>query len=212
MIARSLLRDQSGAAAEFALVLPLVLVFIFGIIDAGRFMWAYNRAEKATQVGARVAVVTNVIAPGLASASYVGQTVNGVTLSQGDRIPAGALGKITCSSSSGAVTCSCTSSPCPTLGAPVATDFSRVVTAMQNMESRINADNVQIIYQGSGLGFAGDPNGSEISPLVTVKLSSAPAATALKFTPITFLLFATISMPSFSTTLTGEDLSGTQSN
>ena len=60
VLTESLLRDRSAAsAAEFALVLPLLLLFLFGIIDAGRFMWEYNRAEKATQVGARVAVVTD---------------------------------------------------------------------------------------------------------------------------------------------------------
>jgi hypothetical protein len=61
-------------------------------------------------------------------------------------------------------------------------------------------------YSGSGLGFAGDPNGAEVSPLVTVEL------TGLQFTPITSLLFQNITMPSFSTTLTAEDLSGSQSN
>ena len=55
-------------------------------------MWEYNKAEKATQVGAREAVVTDVIPGGLATASYVGQTVGGAVLTQGDRIPAAALG------------------------------------------------------------------------------------------------------------------------
>ena len=66
---RPFLRDRSGAgAAEFALILPLFLLVLFGIIDAGRFAWAFNQAEKATQVGARLAVVTDVI-PGGASAT-----------------------------------------------------------------------------------------------------------------------------------------------
>jgi Flp pilus assembly protein TadG len=204
MIIRSLLRDQKGTAAEFALVLPLLLLLLFGIIDAGRFMWAYNRAEKATQVGARVAVVTDVISTGLGTQDYVG--VNGLT--QGDRIPANALSPLTCSRT--ACTCSGT---CPTGYATTSTAaFDNVVTRMQQMEPRINAANVEIVYRGSGLGFAGDPNGVQISPLVTVRLTNSPTATALKFTPITSLLFATITMPTFSTTLTGEDLSGTQSN
>jgi Flp pilus assembly protein TadG len=208
MIVRSLLRDQSGAAAEFALVLPIALIFIFGIIDAGRFMWAYNRAEKATQVGARAAVVTNVISTGLGTQDYVG--VNGLT--QGDRIPASALSPVTCSCTGGTLACTC-SGTCPTGYATAdTTGFNYVVARMQQMEPRINQDNVQVIYRGSGLGFAGDPNGIQVSPLVTVKLSNSPSATALKFTPITSLLFATITMPTFSTTLTGEDLSGTQSN
>ena len=54
--------DRNGAtAAEFALVLPLLLFFLFGIIDVGRLMWTFNQAEKATQIGVRAAVVTNVI-------------------------------------------------------------------------------------------------------------------------------------------------------
>ena len=57
---RKLLHDRSGSsAAEFGIVLPLLLMFLFGIIDAGRFMWTYNHAEKATQMGARMAVVTS---------------------------------------------------------------------------------------------------------------------------------------------------------
>ena len=63
-----LLRDRSAAsAAEFALVLPLLIVFLLGIIDAGRFMWEYNEAEKATQMGARYAVVADPAATGLST-------------------------------------------------------------------------------------------------------------------------------------------------
>ena len=82
------------------------------------------------------------------------------------------------------------------------------------MDPVIDPANVLVEYRGSGLGFAGDPDGTkpQISPLVTVKLSSTPAATALTFRPLTGFMFATLTMPSFSTTLTAEDLSGTQSN
>jgi Flp pilus assembly protein TadG len=72
MTARDLARDQSAAtAAEFALVLPLLLIFLFGVIDAGRWMWAYNQAEKATQMGARMAIVTDYVSSSIGS-SYVG--------------------------------------------------------------------------------------------------------------------------------------------
>ena len=70
--------DRSGASAvEFALVLPLLLLFLFGIIDAGRYLWEVNKAEKATHYGARMAVVTNVVSPALAATNYVG--VGGLT-------------------------------------------------------------------------------------------------------------------------------------
>jgi hypothetical protein len=199
----SLWPNENGTtAAEFALVLPFVLLFLLGIIDAGRFMWEYNRAEKATQAGARMAAVTDVISPGLATTTYVGQTVGGTTLTQGDRIPAAALGTISCTQSG----CSCASGTCPSLGTINSTSFTNIVTRMKYMFPQIQAANVTIEYRGSGLGFAGDPNGSEVSPLVRITLSG------LQFRPITFLLFKTLTMPSFSTTLTAEDLSGSNSN
>ena len=82
-----------------------------------------------------------------------------------------------------------------------------VVGALQDRGvPSIQASNVTIEYTGSGLGFAGDPNGADVSPLVTVKLSN------VQFKPLAFLLFATFNMPDFATTLTAEDLSGTESN
>ena len=77
---------------------------------------------------------------------------------------------------------------------------------MTFMKPDVKAANVRIIYRGSGLGFAGDPNGSQIQPLVTVEL------TGLTFTPLTMLSLKSVSLPKFSTTLTGEDLSGTTFN
>ena len=54
---RRLLRDRTGSgAAEFSLVLPLLILLLLGMIDTGRYMWEYNRAEKATQMGARFSV------------------------------------------------------------------------------------------------------------------------------------------------------------
>jgi hypothetical protein len=205
MTARRFLGDRSGSsAAEFALVLPLLLLLMFGIIDAGRFLWEFNRAEKATQVGARVAIVTASVPSGLYSAGYVGETYDGTTLTQGDVIPAAALGDIKCTSTS----CTCAVAPCPATIGSLDTDvFTNVLLPrMQAMYPAIQADNVELHYSGSGLGFAGDPNGMEIAPLVTVKL------TGLTFTPITSFLFATLSMPDFATSLTAEDSSGSQSN
>jgi len=195
------MRNQSGAsAAEFALVLPLLLLMIFGIIDGARFIWEYNRAEKATQVGVRVAAVTIAIPQGLIDAEYVG--VGGLT--QGDIIPASALGTLVCSRT-GCDDPPCTA-PCPSAGTINTDGFDAILDRMQDMKPDITAANVRVEYRGSGLGFAGDPNGMEVSPLVTVRL------TGLTFTPITSLLLANMTLPDLSSTLTAEDSSGTESN
>lgn len=196
-----LARDQTGAsAAEFALVLPLLLVLLFGVMDAGRWIWTYNEAEKATQMGARMAVVTQYVAPGLGT-SYVG--VGGLT--QGDVIPASEFGKITCTSSG----CTCTTSPCPTVGTEDTTAFNNVVTRMQEFLPQLSANNVTIEYSSSGLGYAGSPILPDLSPLVTVKIGTP---TPLQFTPLTTFALARVDMPSFTTTLSAEDLSGAVSN
>jgi len=209
MTRHGVLRSESGAsAAEFALVLPLLLVLLFGILDAGRYMWQINAAEKATQMGARMAVVTDPLASGLASANYVGVTAGGVTLTQGDRIPAAALGQLSCGNG-GCCTASFTcTAPYPAVGTFNATAFSTIVNRMKAFKPDITAANVRIDYSGSGLGYAGDPNGMEIAPLVTVSL------TGVTFRPITTFLFPNLSipLPDVRTSLTSEDGIGAQSN
>ena len=201
MTLRKLSLDQSGSSAvEFALVLPLLLLLMFGVIDAGRWIWTYNQAEKATQMGARAAIVTDMISPGI-STSYIG--VAGLT--QGDVIPASAFGKITCNSTG----CTCTTSPCPTLGTANTTAFNAVVTKMKYFLPSVTAANVTVEYSSSGLGYAGSPVLPDLSPMVTVKIG---APTALQFRPLTTLAIASVNMPSFTTTLSAEDLSGAVSN
>jgi len=209
MSIRRLLRDRSGAsAAEFGMVLPLLIVLLLGIIDAGRFIWEYNRAEKATQAGARVAVVTQIIPQGVADFKYVGQTVGGVAYLQGDPLAASALGEITCQRTSGSLGCTCDSANgyCPSLGTTNTAGFNAIVGRMQAMYPRVTADRVVVEYRGSGVGYAGDPGGMDISPLVTVKLRNMP------FNPLFLFGLVSFNLPEFDTSLTAEDSSGSYSN
>jgi hypothetical protein len=87
------------------------------------------------------------------------------------------------------------------------TAFQNIVTRMALMYPPITASNVRVTYKNVGLGFAGDPDGPDVSTLVTVRL------TGLDFHPITCLVFAcTIPMPDFRASLTLEDASGSVSN
>jgi Flp pilus assembly protein TadG len=199
----SLVTDRCGSTgAEFAMVLPLLVILLFAIIDGGRFVWEYNRAEKATQVGSRMAVVTDIISTGLRDNDYVGIVVDGETVDPGERIPTGALGSVLCNDTG----CTCTGA-CTGVGAGYnAAAFANLVDRMNDIKPDITAANVEVVYSGSGLGYAGDPTGMSMSPLVTVRLKG------LQFQPITALLLASFTMPSFTTTLTAEDSVGSYSN
>jgi hypothetical protein len=187
-----LLRDRrAGAAAEFALVLPLLLLFLFGIIDVGRLMWTWNQAEKATQMGVRFAVVTEVIPVKLRddfAATY--------NLVGGDPVPVGTFSSTICDTSN-----------CSGNWGYDGAAFDRVVARMAAMYPAIGDGNVRVRYDNVGLGYAGDPNGPDVAALVTVSL------TGLTFQPLAFVPFgASINLPDFSAALTLEDGQGIFSN
>lgn len=50
-------RTRGQALVEFALVFPLLLLMLFGIIDAGRLIYTYNTVANSARNGARVAIV-----------------------------------------------------------------------------------------------------------------------------------------------------------
>ena len=55
---RSRRRTEKGAAAlEFALVMPVLLVLIFGLIQYGLYFWAYQAGADAARQAARSAAV-----------------------------------------------------------------------------------------------------------------------------------------------------------
>lgn len=205
-----LMRDRrGGGAVEFAMVVPLMLILLFGIIDAGRALWEWNRAEKATQMGARYAIVTNVMPAGLVTADYVGTNYcrnpdgTAYTCTAGDSVnDTAALGTLTCTSAG----CQCTSGNCPGNPAIAAGAFTNLVARMAAMKPDIQAANVRILFRGSGIGFAGDPNGMQVIPLVTVEL------TGLDFRPIMLFNSVALNLPTFATTLSAESSLGTQAN
>ncbi|WP_340317134.1 TadE/TadG family type IV pilus assembly protein [Rhizorhabdus argentea] len=188
---------NAATAAEFALVLPLLLLFLIGIIYVGALMWTWNRAEKATQMGVRFAVVTDLVPSGLAGINFMSSPYN---CSQGNNIPVSSAGSCAFSA-----TITCQSGGCSSYGYD-GTAFNNIVLRMQAFMPEIQPANVQVIYQHVGLGYAGDPNGPDISPLVTVRLRD------MTFAPGFAAMFGSLTLPDFSAALTMEDSSGSTSN
>jgi len=50
-------RSRAQALVEFALVVPWFFLLLFGIIEAGRFIFYYETISNATREGARYAIV-----------------------------------------------------------------------------------------------------------------------------------------------------------
>lgn len=210
-VAGNIIHDERGGpAAEFAMVLPLALIFLFGIIDVGRYMWEYNQAEKATQMGARYAVVTNLVASGLSSYSFAVSC----GIPQGDPVGAAAFPGVNCTGggtvAAPTATCSLAGSSSCTTGIPTTDSdatLGLIVNRMRLFKPDIVPANVSVNYGYSGLGYSGDPNGLDVAPLVTVSV------TGLTFRPLIATIFnATVNMGTFSYTLTMEDGADSYSN
>jgi Flp pilus assembly protein TadG len=53
-------RERGQGLVEFALVLPIIMLLIFGAVDLGRAVYAYNTIANAARDGARVAAVNQI--------------------------------------------------------------------------------------------------------------------------------------------------------
>lgn len=195
--------ERGSSAAEFALILPIFLLFLLGLIDVGRWVWSFNELEKATQTGARWAVATDMIPSALITYSFATQG----NLTQGTVVPKSAFPGVRCvGTSAGTPTCTCkTGGTCSFSTTGNTAAFTTLLTRMQQIQPSIGAANLIVDYDWSGLGFSGDPNGPDVAPIVTVSVQN------LRF-PLLFMLGTDVSMPTSRYSMTLEDGQGTVSN
>jgi Flp pilus assembly protein TadG len=81
--------DRGAAAVEFALLLPVLLLVVFGIIDFGRALNAQITLTQAAREGARLAAVGQPAAAVVARTQAAATTLTGVTVAV-TSCPAGA--------------------------------------------------------------------------------------------------------------------------
>src|SRR5262249_17832196 len=125
-------------------------------------------AEKATQAGARLAVVSNMVASGLSTTNTLNTGNANAQYGEACSI-ANVCTPITTTVCTGAAgnTCSCTGAAGVTCSTA---DFTRIVTRMHDVFGLTQSQYVRITYTDSGLGFAGGP----LIPMIKVDLQNVP--------------------------------------
>jgi len=202
-----LVRDQSGTTMiEFTIVMVLFFLLTFGLVEFGFLLFQWNSAAKAAQFGARMAAISDPVWTPLTTLTSTGTaggpwqtafnvTCNGTNASGSNGTCGGstteydpAAMQLLVFGRGGGTTCG-----------PVGPDGD---PGMCDLFERITPQNVNIRYQNTGLGFAGRPGG----PVPTVTLSLT-GLTYQFFALGDLLGFGDVTMPPFTVTMTGEDLS-----
>ncbi|WP_127900104.1 TadE/TadG family type IV pilus assembly protein [Solirhodobacter olei] len=192
--------EDGAVLVELALVLPLFLFILFGLIDFGRLAYALVMAESAVDMAARIAVVRAPACAGVPTANlrYTGSSAP---------VPAPPYGT---SCSAGGNICAGTSAP-PCTGVLSNTTASEIWSRVAPlMPSGTTVANLQFTYTyDPKLGFLGGP----YVPMVTVALTGAqfqfvtPLAGLAQMLTGTGLGFNQIEdFPTISASLPGEDL------
>lgn len=53
----SVFQERGNVAIEYALILPVLIVFTFGLMDTGRLLWAVATLNRAAEAAARCAAI-----------------------------------------------------------------------------------------------------------------------------------------------------------
>ncbi len=201
-------RDTSGTTlVEMAIVMPLLLLLIFGVLEYGRLFWITSITQKATAVAVRLAAVRPPVCPD------VPDVISAVSVSPGGTAP-----KFGTICRTGGVCANLGEQVCAlNLGTVTGQEIWTRVAAL--MPPGSTAANIRLRYSFDGrIGFIGGP----YSPVVTVELinlefqfiSPLGQLAALAASDATLAASHTnsIILPSMSASLPGEDLASGVTN
>lgn len=196
---RRLARDERGTTlVELAIVLPLFLLLFFGLIDFGRLGFEYVMTGKATDIATRIAVVRPAACPGVPTTNARGPVAAG-TVPPRFGTNCGAGGSVC--ADPGTITCA---------GSAANATSAEIWAAISGvMPTGATQANLRFSYAyDPNLGFLGGP----YVPMVTVEISNlsfqfaTPLGGLAQLTGNTLGVGPTITFPSMSVSLPGEDL------
>ena len=217
-IARLARDEDGGPLVEVAIILPILITFLFGGVDFMNALYQWNAAAKAVEIGARIAAVSDPVASGLNS---IPANVLSASVASGSAMP-----DFTVACDGGDAACVCESGACDGMGSYSAAAMDLIVygragkdacappasqyfAGMCNIFPPIVPQYVSVVYTQTGLGYAGRSPGPV--PTITVSLNAASSKTKLPF-KFFFLPLANIDIPQVTTTITGEALSASAAN
>ncbi len=108
-VARLARDEDGGPLVEVAILLPILILFLFGGVDFMNALYQWNAAAKAVEIGARIAAVSDPVASGLSS---IADNALSSGVASGSPMP-----DFTIACDGGAAACSCTSGACDGMGA-----------------------------------------------------------------------------------------------
>lgn len=202
-------RDETGTTTvEFTIVALLFLLLTFGLVEFGNMFWQYNSAAKAAQLGARLAAVSDPVWGALSTLTDDGTPGTAWTTDYNvtcDGDSEDCDGTHSGDYSTEAMDClvfgrSAATPPCDDECDPTGIDDAEA--GMCDRYPLITPENVSITYSHTGLGFAGRPGG----PVPTITLQLTDLQVPL-FVVGDLLGLGPVTLPPFTVTMTGEDLS-----
>ncbi|WP_375461856.1 TadE/TadG family type IV pilus assembly protein [uncultured Enterovirga sp.] len=154
-----LARHEGGAALiEAALLLPVMLLLLFGLIEISLYGWTSGLSAKAVQLGVRRAVLSDAVAvgPGLdpaESATYWdGLSPGRRCFPEPGGVSACPVFSVVCDVADG---CRCTGSPCRFRFS--AARLAPVLAAMRAVMPNLKLENIRVSYTTNGLGYVQRP-------------------------------------------------------
>ena len=179
-------REDGAATVEFVAVSFALLMLIFFVVELTLLFFFSLSAQKAAQMGVRLAIVSDPVVVGLpATNTRTGSGVFGASCHDSPS-PCVSFGTLTCVGG----------------GAGCDVDaFNRVLTGVKRFLGDAQAEDIEVSYSYVGLGFAGGP----VVPSVTVTISGVDYQTGI-LGAIVGTRGSLSFLPAVSATLTGEDL------